>query len=76
MKKKTLAAVLIAVGLMMTGCGGENTSVSSPIQTPAPISMGEKDNTTTSGTNYPPQQRKAREQRKRKSLRNILTAVS
>ena len=25
MKKKTLAAVLIAVGLMMTGCGGENT---------------------------------------------------
>ena len=51
MKKKTLAAVLIAVGLMMTGCGGENTSVSSPIQTPAPISMGEKDNTTTSGTN-------------------------
>lgn len=51
MKKKTLAAVLIAVGLMMTGCGGENTPVSSPIQTPAPISMGEKDNTTTSGTN-------------------------
>lgn len=51
MKKKTLAAVLIAVGLMMTGCGGENTQVSSPIQTPAPISMGEKDNTTTSGTN-------------------------
>lgn len=51
MKKKTLAAVLIAVGLMMTGCGWENTSVSSPIQTPAPISMGEKDNTTTSGTN-------------------------
>lgn len=51
MKKKTLAAVLIAVGLMMTGCGGENTPVSSPIQTPAPISMGEKDNTTASGTN-------------------------
>jgi hypothetical protein len=51
MKKKTLAAVLIAVGLMMTGCGGENTTVSSPIQTPAPISMGEKDNTTTSGAN-------------------------
>ena len=51
MKKKTLAAVLIAVGLMMTGCGGGNTPVSSPIQTPAPISMGEKDNTTTSGTN-------------------------
>lgn len=51
MKKKTLEAVLIAVGLMMTGCGGENTPVSSPIQTPAPISMGEKDNTTTSGTN-------------------------
>lgn len=51
MKKKTLAAVLIAVGLMMTGCGGENTPVSSPIQTPAPISMGEKDNTTTSGAN-------------------------
>lgn len=51
MKKKTLAAVLIAVGLMMTGCGGENTTVSSPIQTPTPISMGEKDNTTTSGAN-------------------------
>ena len=51
MKKKILAAVLIAVGLMMTGCGGENTTVSSPIQTPAPISMGEKDNTTTSGAN-------------------------
>ena len=51
MKKKTLAAVLIAVGLMMTGCGGENTTVSSPIQTPAPIRMGEKDNTTTSGAN-------------------------
>ena len=51
MKKKTLAAVLIAVGLMMTGCGGENTTVSSQIQTPAPISMGEKDNTTTSGAN-------------------------
>lgn len=51
MKKKTLAAVLIAVGLMMTGCGGENTPASSPIQTPAPISMGEKDNTTASDTN-------------------------
>lgn len=50
MKKKTLAAVLIAVGLMMTGCGGENTPASSPIQTPAPISMGEKDNTTASDT--------------------------
>lgn len=40
MKKKTLAAVLIAVGLVMTACGSESgEEVSSPIQTlePQPI---------------------------------------
>ena len=52
MKKKTLAAILIAVGLMMTGCGGESTSASSPILTPALIDMGgnKGSNTTTDTT--------------------------
>lgn len=43
MKKKTLAAVLIAVGLLMTACGSENgEQVSSPIQTlePKPMESG------------------------------------
>lgn len=39
MKKKTLAAVLIAVGLIMTGCGGEGEQASSPILTPEPQIM-------------------------------------
>ncbi|MGN0168099.1 MAG: DUF3048 domain-containing protein [Acetatifactor sp.] len=40
MKKKTLAAVLIAVGLVMTACGSESgEEVSSPIQTLEPQSI-------------------------------------
>ncbi len=40
MKKKTLAAVLIAVGLLMTACGNESEEqVSSPIQTLEPKPM-------------------------------------
>lgn len=48
MKKKTLAAVLIAVGLMLTGCG--DSEVSSPIITPAPQIMSSSASTADSAS--------------------------
>lgn len=55
MKKKTLAAVLIAVGLMMTGCGGEEQT-SSPIEIVEPTNMSEESSQASSEESQVPEQ--------------------
>lgn len=47
MKKKTLASILIAVGLLMTACGGGSEPASSPIQTLEPQIMSSEASAST-----------------------------